>query len=424
MPDSTTLPAQRLTLRSVLKWLVFAAVAGFIAWRIVAINMADYFASRGDPASAERALMFIARHPDALEILARDRMADDPAAAVAYLQESLKANPIRGMTYALLGAAWDRLGETDKASRAIEAAVKLAPAQVDVHLIAAAHYLARNDVDGLLRHWSVGLTRRGSLAAEIYPSLLSLLDNPAHRPAFARLLQKPVAWWSNFVAFAANKAEKITLATAAYELSLQSAANPLKPYALGAVLSRLQRDNLWLDARLAWLDSLPHEQLDGLPEVFNGGFEQPLSGIGFDWVARKAGHIVIDTAPTAGASGDKALYVLFRGPRVRFAHLHQYLALQPGNYLLRGRGRADDLQTNRGLMWTLACVGGPREKQIAATEPVVGRTPWKKFEVAFSVPAADCPAQRLRLQLDGKVALDFDASGQAWFDDLEVLPAN
>lgn len=408
-------------LRRLITIAALAALAAFGAWRIVSLNLAEHYAARGDVESAGRALEWVPGHPRASEIVARSLLASEPAKAAELLRTALPANPMRGMTYALLGAAHNAQGRHEAAGAALEAAVRLAPELVSVRLIAAADALARNDLPALLQHWSVALSRRTALHNEIFPALAALVANPETHPAFRQLLDKRVPWWPAFVRFAADRQESPAPMLAAYELSLDSPANRLEGKQLNPVITRLQRDKLWLDARLAWMDTLAPERLEGMGNIFNGDFEQPISDVGYDWQRSRASHIVIDTAPTAGAGGDRALFVLFRGPRVRFQHLQQYLSLPPGRYTLRGRARLDDLQTTRGLTWNLSCIG-QTERPIARSEPFVGRSPWRSFEMPVSVPPDDCPAQRLRLQLDGRVALDFDARGQAWFDDLRIDP--
>ena len=41
--------------------------------------------------------------------------------------------------------------------------------------------------------------------------------------------------------------------------------------------------------------------------------------------------------------------------------------------------------------------------------------------VDFAVPDQGCSAQLLRLELDGRVELDFEAQGSVWFDDLAIV---
>lgn len=418
---SESSPPQRLA--HLLTVLALGAFAAFGAWRIVSLSLAEHHATKGDLESAAQALEWVPAHPRASEIVARGLLESDPARAADVLRAALPANPVRGMSYALLGAALNAQEQAEAAGTALDAAVRLAPALVNVRLIAAADALARNDLPALLQHWGVAASRRTALHGEIFPALAALVANPQTHPAFRQLLETKQPWWPAFVRFAADRQESPAPMLAAYELSLDSPANRLEGKQLNPVIGRLQRDRLWLDARLAWMNTLAPEQLDGMGNIFNGDFERPISDVGYDWQRSRANHIVVDTAPTAGAGGNQALFVLFRGPRVRFQHLQQYLSLPAGRYVLRGRARMDELIASRGLVWNLSCLG-QTERPLARSEPFVGRSPWRPFEMPVSIPADDCPAQRLQLQLDGRVALDFDARGQAWFDDIRIEPAD
>jgi hypothetical protein len=152
--------------------------------------------------------------------------------------------------------------------------------------------------------------------------------------------------------------------------------------------------------------------------LYNGSFEQPLSNLGFDWIHQKHPAVSLDTAATYDTSGERALRVGFRGLRVQFQHLHQYLMLPPGDFLLHGRVRRDNLQAPQGMQWALYCVGS--KDPIAVTERFRGSEPWSRFRTEFSVPPQGCPVQMLRLELAGTIRLDFDASGTIWFDNLVI----
>jgi hypothetical protein len=140
--------------------------------------------------------------------------------------------------------------------------------------------------------------------------------------------------------------------------------------------------------------------------------------LGFDWIRQKHPAVRLDTAGTYDSSGDKALRVSFRGLRVQFQHLHQYLMLPPGAYRLSGRARPDNLEAEHGMQWALYCLGS---KEPAAVSPRFrGSERWTRFRTEFAVPAEGCAVQMLRLELAGSVRLDFDASGTVWFDNLAV----
>ena len=67
----------------------------------------------------------------------------------------------------------------------------------------------------------------------------------------------------------------------------------------------------------------------------------------------------------------------------------------------------------------MRCVGA--SAVLAESEPFVGSDEWRNFTAEFTIPDQGCPAQLLRLELDGRVELDFEAQGSVWFDDLAIV---
>ncbi len=197
--------------------------------------------------------------------------------------------------------------------------------------------------------------------------------------------------------------------------------NDATPDALRAYLDRLQHDGYWTESYFVWLNSLDSDQLKYVGNLFNGGFETPLSNLGFGWISKPAGFILVETAPTYGATGTKALHVLFRGPRVAFRHFGQYLMLPPGDYSLRGRVRPDELRTEGdegGVQWVIYCLSST--EPLAKSDRFVGTDQWRHFGVPFTVPAKDCSVQMVRMELAGRVSLDLEAKGGIWFDDMAI----
>jgi hypothetical protein len=101
---------------------------------------------------------------------------------------------------------------------------------------------------------------------------------------------------------------------------------------------------------------------------------------------------------------------------VDFRGVFQLVVLAPGKYQFNGKYLGEI--TGRGLKWRVTCAGGA---MIGESNMVAGRTStWKGIEFAFAVPAADCPAQYLRLDLDARMSSEQFASGTVWFGDLGI----
>jgi hypothetical protein len=149
----------------------------------------------------------------------------------------------------------------------------------------------------------------------------------------------------------------------------------------------------------------------------NGDFETPSTGAPFDWSMRP-----IDGAQSRiaeyGSGGDGALQVQFYGMRVPFRNVAQTLLLSAGRYRLSGEVIAD-LDTPRGMQWTIACPD--RREILGETALVSGRTPWTKFDLIFDVPeGGNCRAQFLRLELAARIPSEQEAKGDIWYDDMRI----
>lgn len=405
-------------LKSVAMLASLAVVGLFLAWRIVVVNMADHYAQDENPALAAQALEWDPRHPGALYTLGASLATTDPQKARAYLEDAIRHNPTEGRAYAVLARIHEAAGDLPRAERAMAAAATLSPRRTDVQAEVAGFWMRRGDVARAMPHWNVVLTWRRELWPQLFPAMLQLAENPQTRNAFAPLLAQEVNWWPHFFAHAAAKAADLDTVRALHAMQ-SSGPNEATAVALKAYLERLQREGYWTEAYLVWLNQLRPEQLGNVGNLYNGGFEEPLTNMGFDWVSQRAGQVLVETASTYGTTGARALHVVFRGPRVRYRHLGQYLLLPPGQYTFRGRARPDSLETTGGVQWVVQCFG-QEAPPLAASERFAGTDQWRHFSFLFTIPDENCPVQLVRLELTGRANLDFDAKGGIWFDDLAV----
>ena len=97
-----------------------------------------------------------------------------------------------------------------------------------------------------------------------------------------------------------------------------------------------------------------------------------------------------------------------------FANVKQLMLLPAGDYSFSGRVRTEELRTSRGLWWRIFCANNPA-KSLANTELVSGTMPWTDFTVKFQVPAADCRAQWLQLELPARIDPELQIEGQVWY---------
>jgi hypothetical protein len=395
------------------KWLGFALLAGYLAWRMIALGLAEYYAGLDD----QTALAWYPYQADALRRRAGALSKTEPAAAELLVRQALQANPVNAQGYSLLATLREGRGDTAGAAAMITLASRLAPMAGRVQLQAADFWLRQGQLGLALERLSVALQLRSDLRPSLYPILLRFAEDTRTRPAFAPLLARPPDWWESFFQYVAAQAASLETVQALYQQQQQGGAPPTAGQR-SAYLARLQQANQWQELYFAWLDGFDRQQLNRLGYLYNGDFELPLTQEGFDWRAPAVAGVRVEAAPTYGATGSRALRVVFQGQRVPFAPLYQYLLLAPGGYRLQGRVRPENLRAERGVQWTVQCVGN--SKLLGDSERFLGSDQWRGFTADFRVPVRDCPVQVLRLVLVGQAVLDFEAQGTVWFDDLVI----
>ena len=77
-----------------------AVLALFLAWRVLAVNMAAHFVR--EPADDAAALQWAPRQPQALLSLGAAGAAQDAGRAAGLVMQSLRGNPVSGLGYALM----------------------------------------------------------------------------------------------------------------------------------------------------------------------------------------------------------------------------------------------------------------------------------------------------------------------------------
>jgi hypothetical protein len=236
----------------------------------------------------------------------------------------------------------------------------------------------------------------------------------------AQTLASQPPWRASVLARLARDARSTDAVSAVFD---QLAATPggLADTERRAYVERLIRDQRWQQARRVWAAGLPTAQPRSDERVFDGGFEQPAGGYGFDWRLEHVAGANVELLAGPGVTGSRALYVEFQNRRVRFAHVRQLLTLAPGHYRLFARYRLDSLRNERGLTWTLRCAENPSAR-LGSSQRLAGSSPWSTLELDFDVPTENCGAQWLRLELAARIPAETQIGGRAWFDDVAIMP--
>ncbi len=404
-------------------WLrrIFVALLGAcLAWRIVALGMAEFYAGQiaKDPDAAASALAWYPDYPKALSGLAGQSEGEDPARAEALLARAYRGDPTDGMTLLRLAELWRRQGQLEKADRACELAERLFPADARLHLQAAQYWLAAGDQQKTLQDWSLAMQIDPALAPSLYPVLLNAAKDPQGLKALGSLIAGLPSWWQGFFVYAAENVAEIDALRALYSLH-KAAGQAFSPEEINAYLARLMREGLWTEAYMDWVNALGHEQQQVLGYLYDGGFELTEFQGGFDWKATPVKSIQVSTNYTQTVTGKKALHIVIDGGALPPFLVEQTVFLLPGHYRFSGRVRPDGLQAVSGLEWSLACASGDGGRR-AASERFLGSDVWRKFAVDFEVASEACAGVRLRLQPVGYQTFEREMKGEIWFDDLAI----
>jgi hypothetical protein len=169
------------------------------------------------------------------------------------------------------------------------------------------------------------------------------------------------------------------------------------------------------------------QAVSGITGMTNGGFEQPISGRGFDWRAGRSREDLwqVRRVPGEGRDRSAAVRVSFHGrANVNFNHLYQIVPVTPGRpHRLHFWWRARRLTTDQGPFVEVAGYDGPRFRQAGA---MLGDAPdWRAAQIEFTPPPG-CHAVTVRLRRRTSNSFDSKIEGRLWLDDfhLETLPAS
>ena len=158
--------------------------------------------------------------------------------------------------------------------------------------------------------------------------------------------------------------------------------------------------------------------VDGLT---NPGFEDEISGRGFDWryTANNKGKWTIRRTLFGASSGTHCLKIMFEGKEnISFAHLYQVVPVDPmTDYRMTYAWRSRDLTTDQGPfvdIYGYDCSGFYSKGPM-----MLGTHNWREQKIEFTVPE-DCRALVVRLHRRSSRRFDSKIGGTLWLDDFKL----
>jgi len=202
-------------------------------------------------------------------------------------------------------------------------------------------------------------------------------------------------------------------------LALRTSATPPPPEDVNRYLNFLVQHKMYELAYYTWLQFLPAEEMRNAGLLYNGGFEIAPTGSPFDWILPQGSGVTVDIEARPDGDSGQALLLNFQYGRVDYGSVAQLIMLAPGRYRFTGRVKGE-LVGPRGLKWRIACAE-TRGTRLAEGPMINGRVPsWSDTAFDFTVPAQNCRAQYLSLDLDARMASESFVNGSVWFDDLKI----
>ena len=390
--------------------LMFTTLAAIAAYRMIAITQADMWAEE----DSAYALQWIPGHPPALIAMCEQQLADG---RIGEAQETarhlLSVAPLEGRGFRMLAEAAALKDDGAQALALYKIAARRSPRDTRTRAWLTEHYLVTADYRAALVHIDVLLRTSPRHFGTLLRLLAQLAVDPAFAGELARLLERRPEWRQALLSTLQNAKNP---RGADNVMSALRAEGGLSESEFDEWIAFLMRQGRWGEAYGRWAGTLDLKDA-ALPLVFNGDFEQPVTGRGFDWRLTRIPGVSLEFVRDGDAKGLSA-HATFSGRRVAQANLEQQLLLAPGSYRFTARIRADALRSDRGLEWVVVC-SGPGDL-VATSERLDGTFEWRTIDMVVDIPITGCPAQLLMIRNPVLSGSAQQVSGDIWMDDVSI----
>lgn len=399
-------------------YALLIGLAALAAWRIVAIHASDSLID-DEP---HRALAWDTANPPAwLALAQRQLQTGDTQQAAASARQLLHLAPLQADAFAIIAQAAEAGGDSAAAHRLFALAVRRAPRDEYARAWMIGTQLHDGDYPAALRNVDILFNIAPVHESTLMPLLARAADADAKfAAALGRFLGTGPTWRGGMLDELLAHAT-LPAVDAVFD-ALSTSTQGLDDADAGRWYTHLEDAGRWDEAYSRWIGRERIAAGSSVPAVWNGNFERPATGIGFDWVMRGEPGVSIERIPVAGGRGAHVAEVTFLGRRANDIGFSQLLLLAPGAYRLSFRARAEDLRSDQGMQWTIRCL--PNGPVVAGSPHLGGSFDWRDVAVELTIRAAQCPAQRLALVNPGAGGAAKIVSGKIWFADFQIRPVS
>jgi hypothetical protein len=162
-------------------------------------------------------------------------------------------------------------------------------------------------------------------------------------------------------------------------------------------------------------------QYTGSVGLTNPGFEEYVTGLGFDWRhwGEKHGNWELKRVYNEAAEGEYALKIKFSGQEnVSFHHLYQIFTVDPQEkYRLTYAWKSKGITTDQGPL--VEIIGYDTQGLYHAGPMITGSNGWHEESIAFEAPG-DSRAAVVRLRRRASMRFDSKIRGTVWLDNFRL----
>ena len=344
--------------------------------------------------------------------------------AVNFARQAIQVDPTNGRAMSVLITAYDALGESGPAEKALHLATKLWPSHAYVRVQSSGFWAKRGDMEKMLVGWNVLLTRHSGFYKDLFPVLKALVKTENYQGLLQPYYDQPAFWWKNFFTYLTKQDIALETITKFYQKRLLS-NSPVGAQERNAYVARLLKEKQWRLAYSSWVGGLEkQESVEGEESmIYDGSFEALAKPSAFSWNYRNAKNIKAALVRVRGADGKYAFKATFnkRIPITR-PIAYQRLLLQPGQaYKILFKLKLNGLKNDQGLKWSVRC-SDRSNAWLASSEPMMGRTKWSENSFEVLILEDGCQSQLLELITVSNFHHERFFQGSVLFDDFRVSP--
>lgn len=327
-------------------------------------------------------------------------------------QDALSRAPLSASAVSLMGLAEAQQGRRDRARMLMGAANALSHRDSASDLWLFEDALQAHRYAEAFRHGDALLRRDQGANLPVMFAMISAANDPAAIEPLARRLVTNPGWRFSFF-YNAIRPPLPTYIDTLFQ-AMRKAGSPPTEDEMERFLNQLAATGDYEHAYLYWALTLSPAELSDLGYIYDGDFEgrNTLTPFGWKLLSNDAGAARISAAP----GGGQALEVESDG-YAKGTVASQLMVLPPGAYRLVGRTQTTSEDAADVLRWTVSCANGPTLAEAPAGPP---GPQWRRFEVAFVVPAEGCTGQWLNLKAESSTRHD---GVTVWYDNLNAVPS-